>query len=61
MRTLAAAYAECGRFPEAVTMSEKAEQLATNAGLTAVAAKNRQLLGLYRAGKPCHEPAPTRQ
>ena len=41
--TLAAAYAEAGRFPEAVTTAEKAEQLATAAGLTAVAAKNRQL------------------
>jgi Flp pilus assembly protein TadD len=59
--TLAAAYAECGRFPEAVTMAEKAEQLATDAGRTAVAAKNRQLLELYRVGKPCHEPAPTGQ
>ena len=57
--TLAAAYAEAGRFPEAVTTAEKAEQLATTAGLTAVAAKNRQLLELYRAGKPYHEPAPT--
>ena len=56
--TLAAAYAEAGRFPEAVTTAEKAEQLATDAGLTAVAAKNRQLLELYRAGKPYHEPPP---
>jgi tetratricopeptide (TPR) repeat protein len=59
--TLAAAYAEAGRFPEAVATAEKAEQLATNAGLTAVAAKNRQLLELYRAGKPWHEPVPTGQ
>ena len=56
--TLAAAYAEAGHFPEAVTTAEKAEQLATTAGLTAVAAKNRHLLELYRAGKPYHEPAP---
>jgi len=59
--TLAAAYAESGRFPEAVITVEKAEQLATAAGLTAVAAKNRQLLELYRAGKPYHEPAPAGQ
>jgi len=56
--TLAAAYAEAGRFPEAVTMAQKAEQLAASAGLTAVAAKNRQLLELYRSGKPYHEPVP---
>jgi len=59
--TLAAAYAESGRFPEAATTAEKAEQLATSAGLTDVAAKNRQLLELYRAGKSYHEPAPTEQ
>jgi Tfp pilus assembly protein PilF len=59
--TLAAAYAEAGRFPEAVTTEEKAEQLATAAGLTAVAAKDRELLELYRASKPYHEPAPTGQ
>ena len=57
--TLAAAYAEAGRFPEAVTAAEKAEQLATSAGLKKIAEKNRQLLELYRAGKPYHEPAPT--
>ncbi len=54
--TLAAAYAEAGRFPEAVATAEKAEHLATTAGLTAVAVKNRQLLELYRAGKPYHDP-----
>ncbi len=59
--TLAAAYAESGRFPEAVATAERAEQLATTAGLAAVAEKNRQLLELYRAGKPYHEPAPTGQ
>jgi Flp pilus assembly protein TadD len=59
--TLAAAYAECGRFPEAVTTAEKAEQLATAAGSKDLAGKIVQLLELYRAGKPFHEPAPTRQ
>jgi hypothetical protein len=57
--TLAAAYAEAGRYPEAVTTAEKAEQLATSARLKKIAEKNRQLLELYRAGKPYHEPAPT--
>jgi hypothetical protein len=59
--TLAAAYAEAGRFPEAVATAEKAEQLATGAGMTAVAAKVREMLALYRAGQPYHEPAPTGQ
>ena len=57
--TLAAAYAECGRFPEAVATAEKAEQLANTAGAKDVAGRIRQLLELYRAGKPFHEPAPT--
>jgi Flp pilus assembly protein TadD len=52
--TLAAAYAEAGRFQEAVATAEKAWQLATDAGLTSLAAKDRQLIELYRAGKPNH-------
>ena len=53
--TLAAAYAEAGRFPEAVAAAEKAEQLATRQGLAPVAGKSRQLLDLFRVGKPYHE------
>jgi Flp pilus assembly protein TadD len=56
--TLAAAYAEAGRFPEAVVTAEKAVQLATDAGAKKLAGENRQRLELYRAGKPYHEPAP---
>ncbi len=59
--TLAAAYAEAGRFPEAVATAEKAEQLATTAGSKKLAGENRQRLELYRAGKPYHDPAPTAQ
>ncbi len=54
--TLAAAYAEAGRFPEAVATAEKAEQLAIKAGLMSVAEKNRSLLELYRAGQPYRDP-----
>jgi Flp pilus assembly protein TadD len=56
--TLAAAFAEAGRFPEAVTTAQNAIALATAAGETQLAARNRELLELYRAGKPFHEPAP---
>jgi tetratricopeptide (TPR) repeat protein len=56
--TLAVAYAECGRYPEAVATAEKAEQLATAAGLKKLAEENRQLLEFYRAGKPYHESPP---
>jgi len=58
--TLAAAYAEAGRFPEAVATAKKAEQLANAAGLKDLAGKNRQLLELYRAKKPYHEAAITK-
>jgi tetratricopeptide (TPR) repeat protein len=53
--TLAAAYAEAGRFGEAVKTAEKARDLATAGGLKDVAAKNAELLELYRAGKPYRE------
>jgi superkiller protein 3 len=58
--TLAAAYAEAGRFPEAVTAAEKAGQIATVAGQPALVMKERQLLELYRARKPYHEPPPAK-
>ena len=58
LSTLAVAYAEAGRFPEAVTTAEMAEQLATKTGLPAIAANNRKLLELYRAGKPYHVTPP---
>jgi tetratricopeptide (TPR) repeat protein len=53
--TLAAAYAEAGRFEEAVKTAEKAKDLALAAGQKELAEKNEQLLQLYRAGKPYHE------
>jgi len=56
--TLAAAYAEAGRFADAVKAAEKAIDLATAAGQQAVADRNRQLLEFYRSGKPFHETRP---
>lgn len=53
--TLAAAYAEAGRFPEAASMAEKAIKLANTAGQKELANKNRELIELYRAGKAYHE------
>ncbi|HVM51308.1 MAG TPA: tetratricopeptide repeat protein [Candidatus Acidoferrum sp.] len=55
--TLAAAYAEAGRFAEAVTSAEMAVALATQAGDQPLLARNRQLLELYRTGQPCREPS----
>jgi tetratricopeptide (TPR) repeat protein len=56
--TLAAAYAEAGRFTDAVATAAKAADLADADGNTQFAAINRQLLALYRAGKPFREPSP---
>jgi Flp pilus assembly protein TadD len=61
MGTLAAAYAEAGRFPDAISTAEKAADLADAAGNAQFAAVNRQLLQLYRVGKPYHENPATRR
>jgi Flp pilus assembly protein TadD len=55
--TLAAAYAEAGRFDDAVAAAEKACALATAAGERDLLEKNRKLLALYRAHQPYHEAA----
>jgi Flp pilus assembly protein TadD len=61
MGTLAAAYAEAGRFAEAAATAEKAANLATAAGNSRFASINSQLMQLYRAGKPYHEKPQTRR
>jgi tetratricopeptide (TPR) repeat protein len=50
--TLAAAYAEAGRFPDAVRTGEKAGQLATTAGNRRVAEEIRARVELNKSGKP---------
>jgi protein O-mannosyl-transferase len=55
--TLAAAYAEAGRFADAVATAEMACALAEQKGEPTLLEKNRQLLELYRARQPYHEPA----
>jgi protein O-mannosyl-transferase len=52
---LAAAYAEAGRFNDAVTTAEKTIELANKAGDTQFAGLNRRLVNLYRAGRAYHE------
>jgi protein O-mannosyl-transferase len=59
--TLAAAYAEAGRFNDAIATAEKARDLARKGGQEQVAKRNEQLLELYRAGQPYHEPADAAQ
>lgn len=53
--TLAAAYAEAGRFPEAVAAGQRAVAVALAGGQKELAASNQRLLELYRGGKPFHE------
>jgi tetratricopeptide (TPR) repeat protein len=55
--TLSAAYAEAGRFDDAMAAAEKACALATAAGERDLLEKNRKLLALYRARQPYHEAA----
>ena len=56
--TLAAAYAEAGRYDEAIATSEKACDLAKQRGETDLFQKNQKLRELYRAHKPYREPHP---
>jgi Flp pilus assembly protein TadD len=55
--TLAAAYAEAGRFTEAAETGRKTIQLAGESGDGRTAAIARQLLDLYLSNRPYHQPA----
>jgi Flp pilus assembly protein TadD len=50
--TLGAAYAEAGRFQDAVATAKRAHALALQKGLPDLAQRNAELLKLYEAGKP---------
>jgi len=53
--TLAAAYAEAGRFDDAVAASEKAHDLALALGQQTLARKNQELLQLFKKHQPYRE------
>ena len=55
--TLAAAYAEAGRFDEAIATAQKACALATAAGNLELLKKNQELLELYRVHQSYHQAA----
>jgi tetratricopeptide (TPR) repeat protein len=57
--TLAAAYAEAGRFDDAIEAAEKACAMASKSGEQDLLEKNQKLLALYRAHQPYHEAAET--
>jgi tetratricopeptide (TPR) repeat protein len=52
---LAAAYAEAGRFPEALATARKALELATRQNNLAAANALRARIALYEAGRPFHQ------
>ena len=55
--TLAAAYAEAGRFDDAITTAQKACALAEKSGLPALLQNNQEMLALYLKHQPYHEAA----
>jgi tetratricopeptide (TPR) repeat protein len=54
--TLAAAYAEAGRFDEAIATAQKAHALAVSSGQKELAAKDQQMLETYQTRQAYHEP-----
>jgi tetratricopeptide (TPR) repeat protein len=54
--TLAAAYAETGRFDDAIWMALKASALASESGDQVLLQRNQELLELYRVHKPYQDP-----
>ena len=59
LRTLAAAYAESGRFSEAITTAKQAIMLATMQGKSGLANVVDEDLGLYRAHTPLRRAKPS--
>jgi Flp pilus assembly protein TadD, contains TPR repeats len=55
LTTLAAAYAEAGRFQDAIVSAQKARALAASNGQSALAAKAGELLQLCQSGRPLRE------
>ncbi|HEY5041456.1 MAG TPA: tetratricopeptide repeat protein, partial [Verrucomicrobiae bacterium] len=55
--TLGAAYAEAGRFDDAIATAQKACDLAEKSGEKDLLQKNQELLELYRQHQPCREAA----
>ena len=55
LNTLAAAYAEAGRFPEAIRTAQEALSRARTAGNEALVLRTEALLDRFRANQPCRE------
>jgi hypothetical protein len=58
-RTLAAAYAENGRFVEAIHTAQRGIELAHNQGNSGLAAELQNTIALYQNAKPLRDPSLT--
>ncbi len=58
-RTLAAAYAENGRFPEAIDTAQRGLDLANSQGNPGLAAELQNNIVLYQSGRPLRDPGLT--
>ena len=58
-RVVAAAYAESGRFADAVETAQRGAELATNQGNPALAAELENNIALYQSGRPLRDPSIT--
>ena len=58
-RVLAAAYAECARFADAIETAQRGAELATTQGNPGLAAELENNIALYRSGRPLRDPSIT--
>ena len=58
-KVLAAAYAESGRFADAIETAQRGAELATTQGNPALAAELESNIALYQSGKPLRDPSIT--
>src|SRR3989440_1615284 len=58
-RTLAAAYAESGRFPEAIETAKRGVELANSQGNSGLAAELQNNIVLYQTARPLRDPSLT--
>ncbi len=56
-RTLAAAYAESGLFPQAIEAAQRGAELANKQGNPSLAAELQNNLALYQSGRPLRDPS----
>ena len=58
-KVLAAAYAESGRFADAIETAQRGAELATSQGNPALAAELESNVALYQSGRPLRDPSIT--